>query len=87
VSDFFDFRTAPSHSNVKVTDYTSLSVGVTHQQMIFYGYTSERGSLRAMVTAHRDADGILNVTSDNDELTPVVDGEKLIGVRYPGAGS
>lgn len=86
MNDFFDFRTAHTYSGgvIGTTDYSTVAPGNSHQQLIFYGYSSETGSLIAKITATRDADGILKVASSEEEVTPILDGETLIGVRFPG---
>jgi len=87
VKDYLDYRTAPKVEGgvIGAKDLSYLTTGQNYREVFFYGITLDGQQLRGTLTATRLEDGMLSVTTDVDGYEPVMEGELLVGLRFPGS--
>lgn len=84
MGDFLDFRTAPKASGgfIGATDFSYLGVGEDKAIRFFYGTSPDDVGL---VHVMRTLDGELSIITLPHRFEPVMEGEQLIGLRFPGS--
>lgn len=83
VAPFLDFRTAvqPFGGFLGAIDLSGLAPGDERYLSFLWRLGPEgTGSVRAV----RDVDGGLTVTAEPERFEPVLEGEYLVGLRFPG---
>jgi hypothetical protein len=86
MSDFFDFRTAPKPQGgfIGATDLSRVALGQPYESGFAYAYNRETGSLFGTIIVRRRNDGGLEASTDVEGYEPVLEGELLVGLRFPG---
>jgi hypothetical protein len=84
VKDFLDYRTAPQPGGgfAGAVDFSHLVPGEGHADRFLYGIGKDDIGI---VHAVRSQDGTLSVLAWPSQFEPVMDGEQLIGLRFPGS--
>jgi hypothetical protein len=87
VSDFLDYRTAPKPEGgvIGAVDLSHLTPGQKYGGLFIYGYVPGEGPKSGALTVTRLDDGSLEASTNVEGYEPVLEGEVLVGLRFPGS--
>lgn len=87
VAPFLDFRKIPAvvnGTNRGAWDLADLPPGEARSHRFLWAISQDPGEGGGVIRAVRDADGGLTVTAEPEQFEPVLEGEQVVGLRFPG---